>query len=72
MEDNAYPLESNIVFGKNLSITEKDRITSLISQYVAIFAPNPKKPTLVTTMEHCIITDETQPMNIKPYRIPHT
>ena len=69
--NNSSTIDTNIIYGENLSPVEKSRIASLISKYVDIFAPNPKKPTIVKTMEHRIITDETQPINQKPYRIPH-
>ena len=69
--NNSSTIDTNIVFGENLSPDEKSRIASSISEYVDILAPNPKKPTIAKTMEHRIITDETQPVNRKPYRIPH-
>lgn len=68
---NSINLEDSIVYGKNLSSVEKEKISSLISSFGDIFAKNPMKPTLVKDMQHHIITDETQPVNRKPYRIPH-
>ena len=69
--DNSENLKNDTVYGEHLSPLQRDRISSLISNFVDIFAPNPKKPTLVKNMEHRIITTETQPVNRKPYRIPH-
>ena len=69
--NNSSTIDINIVYGANHSPDEKSRIASLISEYVDILAPNPKKPTIAKTMEHRIITDETQSVNRKPYRIPH-
>eukprot|EP00794_Sanderia_malayensis_P005815 gene5815-6513_t len=46
-------------------------MASLISSYSDIFAANPKKRNLVNIMQHRIITNESQPVNRKPYRIPH-
>ena len=69
--NNVSTIDTSIIYSKNLSSDEKSRIVSLISEYSDIFAPNPKKPTIVKAMEHRIITNETQPINHKPYRIPH-
>ena len=34
-----------------------------------MFAPDPKKPKLVNNMQHHIITNDSQPVRVKPYRI---
>ncbi len=57
--------------GSNLSEAEQIQLTRLISKYDNIFAVDPRKPTPVTTMEHRIITDDSQPIRRKPYRIPY-
>ena len=54
--------ETDIVCGTNLSAHERHRMFSLLSNHENIFASNPKKPTLVNTMKHRIITDESQPL----------
>eukprot|EP00794_Sanderia_malayensis_P000634 gene634-1302_t len=64
-------LEDSIVYGENLSNDEKTKILDIISNFKTIFAPNPKKPTLVRNMEHKIITNDAQPVKRKPYRIPY-
>ena len=64
-------LESNIVYGKNLSVAQRTKIHTLVSEYQDVFAENPKKPKLVTNMHHRIITNEVLPVKRKPYRLPH-
>ena len=64
-------VEENLVFGGNLSNAQKDRMSSLVSRYKDISASNPKKPNLVKNMEHRIITNDAQPVNRKPYRVPY-
>ena len=44
---------------------------ALISKYKDIFASNPRKPTPVRNMTHRIITNDAQPVRMKPYRIAH-
>lgn len=65
------PTKDNIVVGSNLSMTEKEQISSLICKYKDVFASNPKKPNLVKNMKHRIITNNEQPVNRKPYRVPY-
>ncbi len=64
-------LEDSVVYGENLYNEEKTKILDIISNFKTIFAPNPKKPTLVRNMEHKIITNDAQPVKRKPYRIPY-
>ena len=71
-QDDSINLDNNLVYGENLSQDDKDRISCLISEYVDIFAPNPKIPTLVKNMQHHIVTNEALPVKRAPYRIPHT
>ena len=54
-----------------LSATEQNWLHHLVADYSRIFAVNPRKPTVVTTMEHRIITEHSQPIRRKPYRIPY-
>ena len=70
-QDSSINLNDNIVYGEHLPDDRKSEILSLISKFTDIFAQNPKKPTLVSNMQHRIITDYVQPVNRKPYRIPH-
>ena len=58
--NNSSTIDTNIVYGENLSPAEKSRVAALFSEYIDIFTPNPKKPTIVKTIEHRIIADETQ------------
>ena len=62
----------NINHGNNISDHEKDQLRTLISKYSEIFASNPKKPTPVRNVTHRIITNDAQPVRLKPYRIPHS
>ena len=62
--------ESGIVHGEGLPLEEKQRLISLITKFLDVFASNPKKPSLVKTMEHRIITGDAQPVHEKPRRIP--
>ena len=62
---------TNITMGPCLSANEQNRLRHLVADYSRIFAANPRKPTVVTTMEHRIITDDSQPIRRKPYRIPY-
>ena len=61
----------SINHGNALTEKEQDQLRALISQYEDIFAANPRKPTPVRNMTHRIITDNAQPVCMKPYRIPH-
>ena len=61
----------NINHGNAISEKEKDQLKALIFQYEDIFAANPMKPTQVQNMTHRIITDDAQPVRMKPYRDPH-
>eukprot|EP00794_Sanderia_malayensis_P020882 gene20882-22932_t len=70
-QESSINLNDNIVYGEHLPDDSKSAISSLISNFTDIFAQNPKKPTLVSNMQHRIITDDVQPVNRKPYRIPH-
>ena len=63
--------QSNINHGNNISDHEKEQLKTLISKYSKIFASNPRKPTPVRNMAHRIITNDAQPVRLKPYRIPH-
>ena len=63
-QDDSINLDNNLVYGENLSQDDKDRISSLISKYVDIFAPNPKIPTLVKNMQHHIVTNELCQLNV--------
>ena len=63
--------QSNIIHGKDISDNEKAQLRALISKYGDIFASNPRKPTPVRNMTHRIITNDAQPVRMKPYRIPH-
>lgn len=69
--DLSVNLDQNIVYGENLSVNEKEKISTLISQYSDIFAQNPKKPKVVTNMHHHIVTNDALPIKRKPYRLPH-
>ena len=57
--------------GSTLSEDDQAQIKRLVAKYNDIFALNPRKPTVVTTMEHRIITEDSQPIRRKPYRIPY-
>ena len=61
----------NITHGNNISDHEKDHLRTSISKYSEIFASNSKKLTPVRNMTHRIITNDAQPVHLKPYRIPH-
>ena len=63
--------QSNINHGSNISNDEEDQLIKLISRYGVIFASNPRKPTPVRNLTHRIITNDAQPVRMKPYRIPH-
>ena len=54
--NNSSTIDTNIVYGENLSPDQKSRIASVICKYVDIFASNPRRPTALKTMEHRIIT----------------
>ena len=62
--------ESGIVHGEGLPQEEKQKLISLITKFSDVFASNPRKPSLVKTMEHRIITGDAQPVRQKPRRIP--
>ena len=61
----------SINHGNALSEKEQEQLRASISQYEDIFAANPRKPTPERNMTHRIITDNAQPVCMKPYRIPH-
>ena len=63
--------QSSVNHGNNISDDEKDQLRALISKYGGIFASNPRKPTPVRNMTRRIITNDAQPVRMKPYRIPH-
>ena len=69
-ENSSIP-QSNVNHGNNICDDEKDQLRALISKYVGIVASNPRKPTPVRNMTHRIITNDAQPVRMKPYRIPH-
>ena len=60
----------SINHGNALSEKQQDQLRVLICQYEDIFAANPKKLMPVQNMMHRIITDNAQPVCMKPYRIP--
>ena len=64
-------LESNIVYRDNLSVAQKTKIRTLVSEYRDFFTQNPKKLKLVTNMHHCIVTNETLSVRRKPYHFQH-
>ena len=68
--DNASQIANNITHC-DLSEGNRASLLSLISKYQSIFAASPKKPTLVKTLEHRIITDNAQPVSRKPHRSPY-
>ena len=61
----------DITMGPHLSAIEQNWLHCLLAEYSHIFAINLCKPTVVTTMEHCIITNDCQPIRQKPYCIPY-
>ena len=69
-ENSSIP-QSNVNHGNNISDDEKDQLKALISKYGGIFASNPRKLTPVRNMTHRIITNDAQPVRMKPYHIPH-
>eukprot|EP00794_Sanderia_malayensis_P019311 gene19311-21235_t len=56
--------------GAQLSVEERDRLSSLIDRYEDIFATNPKRPQRNTVLEHKIITNISLPVYQKPRHIP--
>ena len=70
-DENLSIPQSSVNHGNNISDDEKDQLRALISKYGGIFASNPRKPTPVRNMTHRIITNDAQPVRMKPYRIPH-
>ena len=70
-EKNLPSNQSNINHGNNISDDEKDQLRALISMYGDVFASNSRKPTQVRNMAHRIITNDAQPVRMKPYRILH-
>ena len=57
-------LESNIVYGDNLSGAQKTKVRSLVSEYQDVFAQTPKSPNWLPI---CTIVSFKR----KPYRLPH-
>ena len=68
--NNYVDFDSGIVHGEGLPHEEKQRLISLITKFSDVFATNPRKPSLVKTMEHRIITGDAQPVRQRPRRIP--
>ena len=63
---------TDITMGPCLCATEQNLLRSLVADYSRMFAVNTCKPTVVATMYHCIITDDSQPIRRKPYWTPYT
>ena len=61
----------NIVHGDDIPHNEEHQLNALISKYSDIFASNPKEPRQVQNMTHRIITNDAQPVRMKPYCVPH-
>jgi len=61
---------TDITMGSCLSATKRNRLRNFVTAYSRIFAVNPRKPTVVTTMEHHIITEDSQPEK-DSYPLPH-
>ena len=53
-QDDCINLDTDIVYGENLSQDDKDKFSCIISNDGDIFAPNQKKPTLAKNMQHKI------------------
>ena len=58
------------VIGDNLSDNEAGMIKNLLKKHAHLFASNPKKPNQTSRVEHRILTGDSQPIYMKPRRVP--
>ena len=71
MEPTDVGVVDKIIVADSLELEQKKEVESLLKEYADIFASNPKKPKRVNTLQHQIITDESQPVFNKPRKIPN-
>ena len=71
MEPTNVGIVDKIIVADSLELEQKKEVESLLKEYADIFASNPKKPKRVNTLQHQIITDESQPVFNKPRKIPN-
>ena len=71
MEPTNVGVVDKITVADSLELEQKKEVESLLKEYADIFASNPKKLRRVNTLQHQIITDESQPVFNKPRKIPN-